>query len=481
MSRTKFLATSVVLAAACGLWAACGGTGLAGDGEVEADGGGDEAGPDDGGPDDASDVREDAWPWETVELPATCGDGEVDPGEECDDGNRLNGDECDWHCRLGPGTFEYPPPDPAVPPLEPAGPPVEVVGDTEGIEDAAYRVQLAWSGGVYGLAYVGAWPAPAVRFRILHPDGAPGSGSWENLEAYGAPNLRLLGTDEGFALFTQRGEDGGVFLTRLGRDAVPLAARRQVLSKPEEVEWWRLVDAGWTAGRFAVLCAYPDLFESLHLFSRTGEASGEPLWFEPFYHWLLALPDGVALSTGTHVAILDLEPRVVGWSGYLAGRSVPFAAGGEDMRNIVATEEGFLIFWLAFPAPDLEQPADLWVAGFDRDGELTLPARIVLPALTAVGGGYTAVYGPAGVGFVYQYAAERTAYDREVRILNTDRWGNPRSTPATVVTADDGTYRDSGLEIAADDSGYGVVIGVRRHPSSDSWRFVFRRYVASSP
>jgi cysteine-rich repeat protein len=43
-------------------------------------------------------------------VPVTCGDGNMNSGEECDDGNNLNGDGCSAECRL------VPPPPPQEPP-----------------------------------------------------------------------------------------------------------------------------------------------------------------------------------------------------------------------------------------------------------------------------------------------------------------------------------------------------------------------------
>jgi len=57
-----------------------------GDAEVE--------GPHDIGGD--VDVPEDA---PDVDVPVTCGNGAVDPGEDCDDGNVLDGDGCETSCR----------------------------------------------------------------------------------------------------------------------------------------------------------------------------------------------------------------------------------------------------------------------------------------------------------------------------------------------------------------------------------------------
>jgi cysteine-rich repeat protein len=35
---------------------------------------------------------------EDIEIPAACGDGNLDPGEECDDGNNISGDGCSYYC-----------------------------------------------------------------------------------------------------------------------------------------------------------------------------------------------------------------------------------------------------------------------------------------------------------------------------------------------------------------------------------------------
>ena len=40
----------------------------------------------------------DAQPSAPLKLPASCGDGNRDPGEECDDGNQMGGDGCSQNC-----------------------------------------------------------------------------------------------------------------------------------------------------------------------------------------------------------------------------------------------------------------------------------------------------------------------------------------------------------------------------------------------
>lgn len=61
------------------------------DGEEDADHDG-EQDPDERDPNDPSD-----------DIPAQCGDGDLDPGETCDDGNHLAGDGCAADCQVEPG------------------------------------------------------------------------------------------------------------------------------------------------------------------------------------------------------------------------------------------------------------------------------------------------------------------------------------------------------------------------------------------
>jgi len=126
------LCLAAVLAAACGHDWSAGGDGeddtaseAEGGGEVDADADADADTPDgdapepdegldaaegdaDGLPDelpaedaDAEDATADDAP---IDIPPTCGDGVVDPGEECDDGNCVDGDGCDsdqtYSCHL---------------------------------------------------------------------------------------------------------------------------------------------------------------------------------------------------------------------------------------------------------------------------------------------------------------------------------------------------------------------------------------------
>jgi hypothetical protein len=377
---------------------------------------------------------------------------------------------------VGDGAFDYPPPDPDVRPIEPAGPPVTVVPEDEGIQ--GHEPRLAWGPGGFGLAYAATLPMLALRFRVLSPDGATVGGPWERLEPFDIPQFELAATDAEFGLFSQDLDDGPVLLTRLDAAANPVATPREVRAMPPDTDTWQLLGAAWTVDRFILACDYPNGFRSLDALSRSGDLLVDTVWVGPEgYWWLLPLDDGVAFATGPAVIIFDLNLRVVGWSGWVPGEYPPFAFGIEFPRNIVATEDGFLLFWLAWVVPYAPGPADLWAAGFDRAGTLTLPPRIVASGLTADGGAFEAAYGPAGVGIVYVYATYPSAPDSEVRILNTDRWGNPRSAPAAILGSADGSYSASGIEIAADDSGYGVVVGVRPDPGRSTFHLVFRRYV----
>jgi cysteine-rich repeat protein len=111
-----------------------------------------------------------------------CGNGMIEPGEDCDDGNRLNHDACDWQCRWGEG--EDPPvlpPDPDVGRAEPDLPPTPL--DL----DVAYPDYVAWAGGGQrlpltndGSAYATVWPHPESA-----DVGAPLNGTFIRFDATG--------------------------------------------------------------------------------------------------------------------------------------------------------------------------------------------------------------------------------------------------------------------------------------------------------
>jgi cysteine-rich repeat protein len=69
-----------------------------GGGDADADGDGDGDADADGDGDAPADAEAEAEASEDV--PASCGNGSLEPPEECDDGNPVDGDGCDWNCRF---------------------------------------------------------------------------------------------------------------------------------------------------------------------------------------------------------------------------------------------------------------------------------------------------------------------------------------------------------------------------------------------
>ncbi|MDI7268477.1 MAG: hypothetical protein QME96_10820 [Myxococcota bacterium] len=470
MHHARFVCFGVVLIG-MPAWSAC-------------DGGAPASDSGDGGTDDAadSDVRDafetdDGVFRETIVMPPVCGDRVVDPGEGCDDGNRLNGDECDWLCRPGPGSFEYPGLDPDVPAITDTGPHVVVVG----LAERPVRERLAWGPGVYGLAYVIRTPYLAVRFRVLDIEGRTVAGPWTRPVAFGEPAVGLAWNGADFAVFWQELRISILKLARLDPAAV-LVAERNVRRLPAGIEWFFLEEMIWNAGRYFLTSlaspsapAGPDAL--LEAVGPDGDLLPLSAWLGSPYGLgtLLAVDDGVAAVRGRYAFIFDRNLELLRWSGFIADSSVPPVPCASD---VVATEEGFLVFSAMFMAYD--QPMDLWVSGFDLAGTMVMPPRMILPDFISETSEswLRGAYGPAGAAVAYGVPDHDTG-EYEIRIVNTDRWGNIRSGPAAVLDVDVGVATGTApFQLVADDSGYAVLAAISFRGGNGGGRnLIFRRYV----
>lgn len=469
MHHARFVCFGVVLIG-MPAWSACDGGAPASDSD---DGGTDEAGGSDGR--DAFET-DDAVFRETIVMPPVCGDRVVDPGEGCDDGNRLNGDDCDWLCRPGPGSFEYPGLDPDVPAITDTGPHVVAV-------DVAERPRwpsLAWGPGVYGLAYTIRIPYTAVRFRVLNIEGRTVAGPWTRPVAFDVPKVALAWNGADFGVFWQDLEIGILKFARIDPAAVLVAERPDVRRLPADAEWLILEEMIWNAGRYFLASwastnrpTGPDVL--LEAVGPGGDLLPLSSWLGSPYAGLgtlLAVGDGVAAVLGHYALIFDRNLELLRWSGFIADDSAPpVPAAG----HVVATEEGFLVFSAMFMAYD--QPLDLWVSGFDLAGTMVLPPRMILPDFIPDSTSwFRAAYGPAGAAVVYGHFLPTSEY--EVRIVNTDRWGNIRSGPAVVFEPDIGVnLNNDSFQIVADDSGYAVLAWACPRGVGGDCGLVFRRYV----
>jgi cysteine-rich repeat protein len=226
-TRVGVLAVAVVVG--------CGGSQLAGDGDepdARADGSGDASteGSGDGladGGDGAGDVRP-----EVPDVPATCGNGVLDPGEECDDGNRLNGDDCDWACHAGSGT---------VPPFGSEDPDVDDFASGDALQpvdlsDIAVEsvapplvATLAWGETVYA-TLIGAGvtvpgdpeSAPTTAFLRFGADGRRVGPAWRYLDENSPRGyLDLVWNGDGYGL-AWCGPGAALWFVELDRDGKPL-------------------------------------------------------------------------------------------------------------------------------------------------------------------------------------------------------------------------------------------------------------------
>ncbi|MBN1773180.1 MAG: hypothetical protein JXB32_18080 [Deltaproteobacteria bacterium] len=422
---------------------------------------------------------------ETVALPSVCGDGVLDPGEECDDMNRGNGDGCDWLCRLGDGSFDYPPPDDSVPPITLDDDPVVVVPASEGPDGCTSggRLDLAWSGSECALAYPVSLPRQAGKVRILDQGGRTLGGPWELPVAWTEPALAIDWADGSFVLFAASGWP--VVLAKLDRSGSVVDGPRDLPALGAGTEALHLKDAGWNGSLHLVASDVWSTPEAegpsrtaLEAVSARGDRVGPAVVLdtEVFGTWRArVVPVGTlfAVSDGVRVVMLEPLSAEVRWSGYV-GR----AEG--NYGDIAVTPDGVLLFWLE-PSETTDASLDLWVAGFDLAGDLVLPPRITRAGIRGRhSAALHATWGAAGALVVLAATDVPGTFDPcEVRALNADRHGNVRSGEVTVFGPDMcGVSGAGGLAVEADDSGY-VLVGVGPYTDRLGREIVFRRLIPS--
>ncbi|MBI5487607.1 MAG: hypothetical protein HY905_09765 [Deltaproteobacteria bacterium] len=476
--------------------------GIGPDGGADDDSGGEGL---DAGEEDAADGREDdgedaagdaADPPEAAVLPAVCGDGVVDPGEECDDGDRRD-DACRWDCRLGGDEFEYPPPDPAAPRIAPSGPPVAITDDSEvslrvssGFFRDCHPLGLAANGGRFAVAYPADQPYEAVRVRFLDRDGRTIAGPWEHETPWGLPSLAFFATGEGYGMLAGS-YVYGIQRSRFASDGAALEEFLTLRSHEESpIPLADMVGGAATSGRWLAVSSRFVLdwqgwrFEA---FTDAGAPAGSlVLSFDEATECVSAVPagDGFAVGDGTQVVVLDADLRVASWSGALM----------HDVAAGVMCEApgGFWTAWQSRPvSPDPPFVRNVWVASVDPNGAPRFPARQILThvprAITPDGDsmGPTAApaialaAGPAGVALVWwEGVGDDETPGGPVMLLTLDPWGNV-VTPATPVLAE-GEITTMGwvLAAAADDLGYAVVTAVQGEVLGTA-HLVFRHFAVT--
>ncbi len=429
--------------------------------------------------DRVGDVRPDGDP-----FPPVCGDGYLDPGEECDDGNRFNGDECDWECRVGPGSFDYPEPDPDVPPVGPEGPAVEVVGTSEGVDLLSPQsLELIWAERNFVLAYQGDLPYPAVRVRLLDGTGAAVGGPWEYPVAWSSPLIAAARTDDEVGVFIGEPATGRLFLWRIDPDTGPIADPIELPPPPPTVQWSRLEGAAWSLDRY-VAASQSWQFTAVTkegLLLGPDRSLGGFIDSANFLVQVLGTPEGIAATNMYRLVALDRELRVLGWSGVLPrgpGTSAEYLEIGAN--PIAAVPDGLLLFWMALPiTEESDRLLDLYVAKTDFLGGLLLPPRKLLSGVTLDKNKLTTAPGAAGVAAVWCRGAEGHLTLGTVYLVTTDRFGNVRTGPVEVLAEADRVRGEPSLAVAADETGFAVV-AVGAGDGGSGYVLLFRRYAPAS-
>lgn len=440
-----------------------------------------DAGIEDAAPpeDRSGDVRPDGDP-----FPPVCGDGYLDPAEECDDGNRFNGDECDWECRVGPGSFEYPEPDPAVPQVEPEGPAVEVVGISEGMNvNDSQSLRMIWAGHSFVLVYKGDLPYPAVRVRLLDGTGAAAGGPWEYPVAWSSPLVAAARASDEVGVFIGESATGRLFLWRIDPDTGPIADPIELLPPPPAVQWSALESVAWSLDRY-VVASQSWQFTAV---SKEGvllgphRSLGGFIDSANFLAQVLATPEGIAATNMLRLVALDRELRVLGWSGVLPGEPstwpVRIFTGLEPVSPVA---DGLLLFWTADRLAEVSgNVLDLYVGKTDFAGDLVLPPRRVLPDVTAYTHHLTTTTGSAGTAVVWCRGTEDGLTPGNVYLATTDRFGNVRTGPVEVLEEADRVRRCSSVAVAADETGFAVV-AIGAGDGGSGYVLLFRRYAPAS-
>lgn len=478
------------------------------DGESAADGDTADADPDgdaaDVDPDGEGDgdAEGDAYPYDVVHPPSVCGDGTVDPGEECDDRNRMNGDGCDWLCRLGDGSFTYPPLDPTVPDLVVDGDPVPVttIDETDiwAFGDGfpfCGGLHLAWTGRFFGLAYNVDQPYFGVHVRFLNADGTEAHAVWRHDTPWEMWDHALAWSGTELALFSGNARDG-IALSRFSDDGDELAAMSPIRGPdprdPSVVVVQHLSHAAWSGDRYLVVSPWDYPFWSLETFGPAGEMLGTTL-LSPGREARscvrsLPLAGGWAVTDGWQLAIVDTSLSVTGYSGQVGAAWPGSTSEPVEGARVVDVGDGLVVVWMAGSGTGWDWTWALWMAGMSYDGDPTWPPRPIVVGIDCVrdgGGGpgmspgwsgWSTAYGPAGIVVVAWTDTDgETIPGGELLVINTDRWGNVVSGPVSLLGEGVTTAHGYALDIAASDSGYGIVT-VEDGPISTTGRIVYRHF-----
>jgi cysteine-rich repeat protein len=413
-----------------------------------------------------------------------CGNGTIETGEECDDGNPFDQDGCDWRCRRGPGDPPDDPPDPAAGHLElDVAPRIIDLGEPDMMlasMDFGIRIPLVWTGRD--------WATVWAHWTGI-PEESPVQGTFARFDSTGGRvgatwtcTLRpYFGVAEPLAMvdLAWNGSRFGVLWSGLPGEPpefssampmfVELDADGNPLGEPTAVSGWvtRMGRIGLTpddAGWAGIASAQGPAWQDLHL---------------------LRIDSSGRLRDPAPVRLLDDPGPAIGaiaWSGEayvvtgewyytvfiegLGSLPVPISLWSADQTvDVVWTGVEFGIAWFALPP--LGRPEGLFLGRLSTAGELLGPPRRLDESLDIgtwdEGDEIALAWGSDS--YVVAWSAPYN-----VHVVRADRAGTFLEHVTTPPPEGTMALSPSGVGVAADDTGFGVLV------ANDWGRPVFYHY-----
>jgi cysteine-rich repeat protein len=476
---------SVVSWCALGLVAllGCGGSGATGsedaDGTMGLDTQSDaDAGRPDGEESGAGDVVDDAWPV-PPDVPATCGNGVVDPGEECDDGNRMNGDECDWACHSGPG--ESPglgPHDPAVTGFD-AGADILPVETTEPISDGS-NATLVWGetnyATVVGSAMGGVVTDPTTFIRF-GTDGRRIGTEWRYLDDVSPQGyMDLVWNGDGYGL-AWCADDASLWFVELDREGKPIYPPLEPVTVTDLCDptlvwdgeryglFWTLADLdAWTTGEewipgtdiYYVALGHRGVLLTdvvLEYHNDAGHVCGPDASTSGASHLVAFMNDPTACRGTDEYGCTTV--LAVSRDGTRLREPVIMAAGGRSAVDTASADGHFGVLL------DSLDPFGVHLAIFSDTGELLgPPVPVRLPGffiLTGAGTGIALAWGRDGWAVAY-LNGDRGMFEPVSGVIRLDRVGRLVDVvPAGMSECFGGGNPGRPLDLAFDGGGFGLL------------------------
>ena len=422
----------------------------------------------------AADDGERSDAWDVPDVPRTCGDGAVDPGEECDDGNRMNGDGCDWRCRLGDGDTVDGGADPDVGTMD-------VSRDAALVEDtvpgdpytpaADFTIPLVWTGTEYAVVWIdGSDPdrGDTPTFIRFGTDGRQIDAGWRYSESLSiSSTFDMVWVGDGFALGWCPLSDPVVRVMILDENGKPELGPIDVMETNSTDGWMTLV---WDGTALEVFGSAVDSSDTRRIrfvrLDRRLTPEVGPIDLDVPERAGPRFMAGASSGSETLVAVTEDDGScgsdtvcggflIVSPTGEVLHRPARIAALAAD-RIVPAWGDG--VFGITFvPAGPIE---DVHLVLVTPDGDLVGPPRQVAPRgddSWRSRGGIRGLNVAHGAGWAIAYAASSN-----VVLLRTDEPGAcvgawsvggalpyPESSPSP--------FTWPAVDVAFDGSGFGII------------------------